>query len=54
VVLGDSLEVFQIAQSTRTYLDEVGRYNTKIMVMTTEGSEIRKTLGKGMENWLKV
>jgi hypothetical protein len=22
--------------------------------MTTEGSEIRKTLGKGMENWLKI
>jgi len=54
VVLGNSLEAFQIAQSTRTYLDEIGRYNTKILLMTTEGSELRKTLGKGMENWLKI
>jgi hypothetical protein len=53
VVLGNTMEAVQIAQSARTYLDEIGNYDTQIMLMTTKDSDLRKTLGKGMENWIK-
>ena len=54
VILGGTLDAYQIAQATRTYLDDIGQFNTKIMLMTTaDDSVLRKTLGKGMENWMK-
>lgn len=55
VVLGGTFEALQLAQTTRTFLDEVGQYETKVMLMNTEeDSEVRKTLGKGMDKWIEL
>lgn len=53
VVLGGTLHALQVAQSARTYLDNVGKYETKIMVLNDGNSEITKTLGTGMERWFR-
>jgi hypothetical protein len=54
VVLGGTFDALQVAQATRTYLDDVGKYETKIMVINgEENSEVRKTLGSSMDKWLK-
>jgi nitrite reductase/ring-hydroxylating ferredoxin subunit/thioredoxin reductase len=52
VVVGKTLEALQVAQSTRNYLDDIGQYHTKVMVMNDGNSEVTKTLGTGMEKWL--
>lgn len=52
VVLGNTFEAMQTAQSAREYLDNHGYFDTKIVLMTTEKSEIRQTLGKGFEDYL--
>lgn len=49
VVLGNTFEAVQLANSAREYLDEQGRYHTKIILMTDQRSEVRSTLGTGAE-----
>jgi len=51
--MGDQIEVLQIAQSARDYLDSLGLYDVKITAMTTEDSQVRKTLGTGMNQVFK-
>lgn len=54
VVMGGTFRALQLAQATRTYLDEVGHYNTNIMLISTEEStEVRSSLGAGMDKWIK-
>lgn len=53
MVLGGTLQALQVAQSARNYLDNVGKYETKIMLISDGASEITKTLGSNMEKWLK-
>jgi thioredoxin reductase len=40
VVIGGTFDALQLAQSTRTYLDEIGRHHTKIMLINDKDSEI--------------
>lgn len=54
VVLGGTFEAMQIAQAARTYLDEVGRFETKIMLLHNEhDAPVRRSLGAGMDKWFK-
>jgi hypothetical protein len=50
LVMGNSFEALQIAQSCRTYLDETGRFDVKIMLLSPDKSQVRKTMGKGMDD----
>lgn len=52
VVMGNTLEAFQVAQSTRDYLDGLGYYEVRIVLMSTEKSEARSALGTGIERFL--
>ena len=54
VILGNTFEAYQVAQSARTFLDEVGRYDTKIMLLTDDKSEVRRSLGTNIERWLDL
>lgn len=49
VILGDSLDTFQIAQATRDYLDQLGHFETKVTLMSTDVPDVRRTLGDGIE-----
>lgn len=54
LILGNTFEAFQMAQTTRTYLDEIGQYETKVVLMTTgDDCELKLTLGNGMEAWMQ-
>lgn len=35
-------------------MDNLGFFDTEIIMMTSESSEVRKSLGKGMEAYLKA
>lgn len=41
VILGNTFEAVQMANSAREYLDEQGLYHTQIILMTNEKSEVR-------------
>lgn len=49
VVLGNTFEALQLANSAREYLDQQGRYHTQIVLMANEKSEVRGTMGKAVE-----
>ena len=53
VIMGNTFEAYQTAQGVREYLDSINHYETQIMLMTTRHGEIRKSLGKGLENYIK-
>jgi len=53
VVLGNTFDAVQTAQSTRTYLDECGLFKTEITLMTTDTPDIRKSMGPSMERFIK-
>lgn len=46
------MDALTVAQSARNLLDEAGKHKTKVMLINTQDSEIRDTLGNGMEKWL--
>ena len=52
VVLGNTFEAFQVASAAREYLDGLGFFEKQIILMTTEQSEVRKTLGTAVEKYL--
>ena len=52
LILGNTFEALQMASSAREYLDEQGRFHTKIILMANEDSEVRRTLGKGVERFI--
>ena len=45
VVLGGTFEAYQSAASMRDYLDSVGYYNTKIILMESSASEVQQCFG---------
>lgn len=49
VILGDTFEAVEMANSAREYLDSVNKYHTKVILMMNERPQIRKSLGKNME-----
>ena len=51
-MLGNTIEAFQVASSAREYLDNLGYFDVQIVLMNTEKSEVRKTLGHGFEKFL--
>lgn len=53
VILGDTIDSFQVAQATRDYLDQCGFFETKVTLMTTEKPQVRTTLGDGIEKVFK-
>jgi hypothetical protein len=54
VVLGNTFDALQTAQSTRTYLDDCGLFKTEITLMTTDPPDIRKSMGPSMERFIKA
>ena len=53
VILGNTLDTFQIAQATRDYLDQLGYFETKVTLMSNDVPDVRKTLGDGIERVFK-
>lgn len=54
VIMGGTFEAFTIAQAARTYLDDVGKYHTKVTVISNSMTDIRLSLGEGFEKYLSV
>lgn len=53
VIMGNTLDAVQTAQSTRTYLDECGLFKTDVTLMTTDVPDIRKSMGPSMDMYMK-
>lgn len=52
LILGGTFESYQIAQAVRTYLDDCGKFETKVTLLTTkDDNEVRKTLGSLFDKW---
>ena len=52
-VVGNTINAFQIAESARNYLDEIGRFEIKVTLINDGESEVRRSMNKGMENFIK-
>lgn len=52
-ILGNSTNAFVVAEAARNYLDDIGKFDVKVTLMTDHESDVRQTMGKGMENYIK-
>ena len=53
VIMGNTFDAIQTAQSTRTYLDECGLFKTDVTLMTTDVPDVRKSMGPSMDMFIK-
>lgn len=51
--MGNTFETYQVASSARERLDQLGLYDTKVTLMTTEESQVRLDLGKPVEKYVE-